>query len=62
MDALALTVYDEFEQDEERWFTLGFDATGRLLVVSRTRRTCGIGRRSDRHYVSRQRDPTRATC
>jgi len=35
LDALALTVYDESNsQDEERWFTLGFDAGGKLLAVA----------------------------
>jgi len=44
LDALALTVYDEpNSHDEERWFTLGFDATGKLLAV-RTR-TKSWGRR-----------------
>jgi uncharacterized DUF497 family protein len=33
LDSLALTVYDETNsQDEERWFTLGFDANGMLLA------------------------------
>jgi uncharacterized DUF497 family protein len=42
LDALALTVYDEAgSQDEERWFTLGFDASGRLLAVAHTYRTTG---------------------
>jgi uncharacterized protein len=37
LDALALTVYDEpNSQDEERWFTLGFDAAGKLLAVAHT--------------------------
>lgn len=37
LDALALTVYDEpNSHDEERWFTLGFDASGRLLAVAHT--------------------------
>ena len=37
LDPLALAVYDEANsQDEERWFTLGFDASGRLLAVSHT--------------------------
>jgi uncharacterized protein len=35
LDALALTVYDESNShDQERWFTLGFDASGRLLAVA----------------------------
>jgi hypothetical protein len=54
MDALALTVYDE----SNRTKNVGsrFDANGKLLVVSRRRRTCGVDRRSDRHYLSRQLD------
>ena len=32
-DDLALTVLDPFSEDEDRWITLGKDATGRLLVV-----------------------------
>ena len=37
LDALALTVYDEAHGgDEERWFTLGHDATGVLLAVAHT--------------------------
>jgi uncharacterized DUF497 family protein len=32
-----LTVYDEpNSHDEERWFTLGFDATDKLLAVAHT--------------------------
>ena len=37
LDPLALTVYDETNsQNEERWFTLGFDANGTLLAVAHT--------------------------
>jgi uncharacterized DUF497 family protein len=37
LDAMALTVYDEpNSQDEERWFTLGFDGGGKLLAVAHT--------------------------
>jgi uncharacterized DUF497 family protein len=37
LDALALTVYDEANsQNEDRWFTLGYDASGRLLAVAHT--------------------------
>jgi uncharacterized DUF497 family protein len=36
-DAMALTIYDEANSDnEDRWFTLGFDASGRLLAVAHT--------------------------
>ncbi|HEY1364995.1 MAG TPA: BrnT family toxin [Xanthobacteraceae bacterium] len=42
LDALALTVYDEpNSQNEDRWFTLGYDAGGRLLVVSHTHEVSG---------------------
>jgi hypothetical protein len=44
LDALALTVYDAMSsQDEERWFTLGFDAGGRLLAVAHTYREIAPG-------------------
>ena len=37
LDALAVTVYDPLSsQDEERWFTLGCDASGKLLAVAHT--------------------------
>lgn len=37
LDGLALTVFDaEHSQHEERWFTLGFDASGVLLAVAHT--------------------------
>jgi uncharacterized DUF497 family protein len=37
LDALALTVYDATgSQDEDRWFTLGYDAGGKLLAVAHT--------------------------
>jgi uncharacterized DUF497 family protein len=37
LDGLALTVYDEANcQNEDRWFTLGHDASGRLLAVAHT--------------------------
>ncbi len=36
-DPLALTIFDEAHSAfEERWFTLGQDAEGRLLAVSHT--------------------------
>ena len=42
LDALALTVYDEANsQNEDRWFTLGYDATGRLLAVAHTYEVTG---------------------
>jgi uncharacterized protein len=43
LDALALTVYDEANsQNEDRWFTLGYDASGRLLPVAHTYHASGL--------------------
>ena len=37
LDPLALTVFDEtHSQDEERWWSLGHDANGVLLLVAHT--------------------------
>ena len=37
LDALALTIYDDTSSEhDERWFTLGLDASGNLLAVSHT--------------------------
>jgi len=37
LDAMALTAYDEANSEgEDRWFTLGYDAGGRLLAVAHT--------------------------
>ena len=37
LDAATLTVYDEeISENEDRWFTLGFDASGKLLAVAHT--------------------------
>ena len=42
LDALALTVYDAVNsEDEERWFTLGFDSGGVLLAVAHTHQSTG---------------------
>ncbi len=36
-DQLALTVFDQaHSESEERWFTLGLDAGGKLLAVAHT--------------------------
>lgn len=36
-DPLALTVFDEnHSDDEDRWFTLGMNAQGKLIAVSHT--------------------------
>ncbi len=45
LDALALTVYDAASsQGEERWFTLGYDSSGKLLVVAHTYQETEPGR------------------
>ena len=63
LDALALTVYDELNsQDEERWFTLGFDASGKLFAVAHTLRANRLDQCSGMHYFSTEGDETRATC
>lgn len=42
LDPLALTVFDEaHSQDEERWWLLGHDAYGTLLLVAHTHHTTG---------------------
>ena len=42
LNAFALTVYDEANsQSEDRWFTLGYDASGRLLAVAHTYEVTG---------------------
>lgn len=59
LDALALTVYDESNsQDEERWLAFGFDASGKLLAVTHTYR---LDHCPDTHYFSTEGDETRAT-
>jgi uncharacterized DUF497 family protein len=41
-DALALTVFDPAHSEtEERWFTLGTDASGKLLAVAHTYQATG---------------------
>ncbi len=41
-DALALTVFDSaHSQTEERWFTLGVDASGVLMAVAHTYQVTG---------------------
>jgi uncharacterized DUF497 family protein len=45
LDPLALTVYDEgHSEDEERWFTLGIETTGKLLAVAHTYEITGPAR------------------
>ncbi len=42
LDALSLTVFDAAHSEyEERWFTLGFDASGTLLAVAHTYQATG---------------------
>jgi len=42
LDPLALTVFDEaHSQEEERWWLLGHDASGALLVVAHTYQAAG---------------------
>ena len=42
LDPLALTVFDEaHSQNEERWWSLGLDANGLLLLVAHTYQTTG---------------------
>jgi len=60
LDALALTVYDEANsQNEERWFTLGYDANDRLLAVAHTYNI--TGQRSSTNNLGTQGHPTRTT-
>ena len=45
LDAQALTVYDAASSHgEERWFTLGFDASAKLLAVAHTYQDIEPGR------------------
>jgi uncharacterized DUF497 family protein len=61
LDALALTVYDPANsQDEDRWFTLGLDTGGVLLAIAHTYREVEPGRAlvriiSARHATRRER-------
>ena len=42
LDPLALTIFDEaHSHDEERWWLLGHDASGTLLLVAHTHQTAG---------------------
>lgn len=57
-DALALTVYDEaHSQSEERWFTLGHDASGALLAVAHTHQVTGPTRARVRIISARAATP-----
>ena len=58
-DALALTLFDEAHSDfEERWFTLGMGADGRLVAVSHT--YAATGPASARVRIISARPATRA--
>jgi uncharacterized DUF497 family protein len=55
LDPRALSVYDEeHSQQEDRWITLGFSSTGRILVVSHTFQTIGADRCRVRIIMSRR--------
>lgn len=54
-DPLAVTVFDAgHSDDEERWFTLGSSATGRLLAVAHTYRSLGPDSASARIISARE--------
>ena len=58
LDALALTVYDEENsQNEDRWFTLGYDSSGKLLAVAHSYEVTGPT--SDRIRIISARKATR---
>ena len=57
-DAFALTVFDnQHSEVEERWFTLGMDAKGKLLAVSHT--YTATGQTSARVRLISAREATR---
>lgn len=57
-DALALTVFDSnHSQSEERWFTLGMDAGGKLLAVAHTYQTTGPNSARVRIISAREATP-----
>ena len=57
-DALALTVFDsDHSQSEERWFTLGADAGGKLLAVAHTYQTTGPNSARVRIISAREATP-----
>ncbi len=54
-DRLALTVFDAAHSEaEERWFTLGHDASGALLAVAHTYQTTGPNRARIRLISARE--------
>lgn len=54
-DRLALTVYDAaHSESEERWFTLGLDASGKLLAVAHTFQTTSPNRARVRLISARE--------
>jgi hypothetical protein len=55
LDPLALTVFDEaHSQDEERWWLLGHDANGKLLLVAHTYQATGPDSANVRLISARQ--------
>ena len=57
-DVLALTVFDSaHSQSEERWFTLGHDASGALLAVVHTYQATGPTRARVRIISAREATP-----
>jgi hypothetical protein len=54
-DPFALTMRDDGSDDEERWITLGTDATGNLLVVVWTMRAEVVRLISARAAMPRER-------
>ena len=57
-DALALTVYDEAHSAfEDRWFTIGRAASGRLLVVIHTHEALGADEARVRLISAREATP-----
>lgn len=54
-DPLALTVFDAaHSREEERWFTLGLSASGRLLALAHTFQTTGPSTASVRIISARE--------
>ena len=53
LDRLALTVFDSaHSQSEERWFTLGQDARGKLVAVAHTFRFAETGSHAHVRIIS----------
>ena len=55
---MALTVFaEEHSQNEDRWFTLGYDSSGKLLAVAHAYEVTGPA--SVRVHIVSARKPTR---